>query len=67
MEGIKRYDAMRAAFRALTAGDEMEARKALEAEDIIGFSESLQINSALSVVRRFLAKLDEWERQQKAA
>ena len=30
---------------------------------IIGFSENLEINKALSVVRGFLKKLDEWERK----
>jgi hypothetical protein len=65
MDAISRYAAI-AAFNAFPAADEMEARKALEAAQIIGFSESLQINKALSIVREFLKKLDEWERQHRA-
>jgi len=65
MDAIKRYSAMRAAFRAFPASDEMDARKELEAARIVGFSESLEINKALSVVRAFLGKLDELERENK--
>lgn len=66
MDAIRHYDAMRAAFKAFSPADEMEARKTLESANVIGFSESLKINSALSVVRAFLEKLDEWERQHNA-
>ncbi|HEY2663053.1 MAG TPA: hypothetical protein VGI47_01840 [Candidatus Binataceae bacterium] len=66
MDAISRYAAIRAAFNALPPADEMEARKSLEAAKVIGFSESLQINKALSVVRGFLKKLDEWEREHQA-
>jgi hypothetical protein len=66
MEAISRYAAIRAAFNAFPAADEVEARKELEAAKIVGFSESLQINKALSVVRAFLNKLDEWERDRQA-
>jgi hypothetical protein len=52
---------------AFPESDGVEARKELEAGKIIGFSESLQINKALSVVRAFLKKLDEWEREHQAA
>jgi hypothetical protein len=63
MNAINHYAAIRAAFNAFPPAEEKEARKALEAAKIIGFSESLQINKALSVVRAFLKKLDEWERE----
>jgi hypothetical protein len=66
MHAIKRYGAIRAAFKAFSPSDEKEARKDLEAAKIIGFSENLQINKALSVVREFLEKLDEWEREHEA-
>jgi len=59
MDAIKRYDALRAAFKAFSPADEIEARKALLAAKVTGFSQNLQINSAFSVVREFLAKLDE--------
>jgi hypothetical protein len=58
-ETIKRYQAMRAAFRAFGSADELEARKALQAANVIGFSENLQLNSAFRVVRAFLEKLDQ--------
>ena len=66
MDAITRYAAIRAAFNAFPAADEVEARKELEATKIIGFSESLQINKAFSVVRAFLKKLDECEREHQA-
>jgi hypothetical protein len=66
MDAISRYAHIRAAFNDFPPTDEMEARKALEAARIIGFSESLQINKALSVVREFLKKLDEWEHKQRS-
>jgi hypothetical protein len=53
---------MRAAFDAFPAADELQARKALEGAKVIGFSESLHINKALSVLCGFPKKLDEWER-----
>ena len=62
MDAIKRYDAMRAAFRAFGSIDEKETRVALQTANLIGFSENLQLNSAFSVVRTFLEKLDELER-----
>ena len=65
MDALRRYDAMRVAFKTFSSADEMQARKALESAKVIGFSESLKINSALSVVRAFLDKLEEWERQHK--
>lgn len=61
MDVIKRYDALRAAFKAFSPADEIETRKALMGAKMIGFSENLQINSAFSVVRTFLEKLDELE------
>lgn len=67
MDAIKRYDAIRAAFQALSPADEIEARKALLAAKLIGFSENLKVNSAFSVVRAFLEKLDEWEREHEAS
>jgi hypothetical protein len=63
MDALRRYDKMRTAFRALTPADDVEAREALLDAKVIGFSENLQINSALTVVRAFLKKLDEWEQQ----
>jgi hypothetical protein len=66
MDAIRRYDAMREAFKAFCEAEEIEARKALQVAKVIGFSESLQINSALSVVRKFLEKLEVWERQRQA-
>jgi len=63
MDAIRRYSAMRSAFKAFPVRDETEARKELEAARIIGFSESLEINKAFSVVRAFLGKLDELERE----
>jgi hypothetical protein len=57
MEAIKRYDAMRAAFRAFSPADEIKAPDALLAAKVIGFSENLQINAAIGVVRAFLEKL----------
>lgn len=63
MDVIKRYSAIRTAFKAFPANDEKEARKSFETNGIIGFSESLEINKALSVVRTFLEKLDLWERE----
>ena len=63
MEAIRSYAAIRAAFKAFPSTDEMEARKALQAAKIIGFSENLQIDKAFSVVRAFLERLDEWERE----
>ena len=63
MDAISRYAAIRAAFNAFPPAEEIETRKALEAANIIGFSESLQIKKALSVVRAFLKKLDEWDRE----
>jgi hypothetical protein len=64
MDAIKRYDALRAAFGALSPADDAKAREALVTEKIIGFSENLKINSAVSVVRAFLEKLGEWERKE---
>jgi len=63
VEAIKRYDSMRAAFRAFGRDEEKEAREALRAANVIGFSENLQLNSAFSVVRSFLEKLDKLENQ----
>jgi hypothetical protein len=67
MDAIKRYDAMRAAFKAFSPADEIKAREALQNAKVIGFSENLKINSAFSVVRAFLEKLGEWEREHEAS
>ena len=64
MDGLKSYDPIRAAFRALGKAEEKEAREALRAANVIGFSENLKLNSAFSVVREFLEKLDRIESQQ---
>jgi len=66
VDAIKRYDAMRAAFRAFGSTDEKQTRVALQTANLIGFSENLQLNSAFSVVRTFLEKLDELETTLKA-
>jgi hypothetical protein len=50
---IRRYDALRAAFKAFSSADEIEARKALLAVKVIGFSENLEINSALPLSAHF--------------
>ena len=67
MDAIKRYDGVRTAFKALSPADEIKAREALVAAEVIGFSENLQISSALGVVRAFLEKLDKWERKHEAS
>ena len=54
MDAIRRYDAMRAAFEAFSSPGESEARKVLEAANIVGFSENLEIGRAFSVVRALL-------------
>jgi hypothetical protein len=53
-------------LEAFSPIDEIKARDALQAVNIIGFSENLQIGSAFSVVRAFLEKLSKWEREHKA-
>src|SRR5262249_3328471 len=64
MDALRHYDAMRTAFKALTPADDVKARKALLDAKVIGFSEDLQINSALTVVRAFMKKLDDWDQQE---
>jgi len=66
MDAIKRYDGLRAALEAFSPIDEIKTRDALQAANIIGFSENLQIASAFSVIRGFLEKLSKWERERKA-
>ena len=63
MDAIKRYSAMIAAFKVFPATEEEQARKVLEAARILGFSESLEVRKAFSVLRAFLEKLEEWERE----
>ena len=65
MDAMKRFDSMRAAFRNFPGAEEKAAREALRDATVIGFTENLELNSAFSVVRAFLEKLDQLENQQK--
>ena len=57
------FDGLRAAIKTLQPIEEVQALNALQHAHVISFNENVQISSAMSTMRAFAQKLNDWEAQ----